>query len=99
MNPSRTFILRPVATSLLMLGVLLAGIVAYRQLPVSALARSRLSDDPDRDDVSGRQPRRDGVVGHGAARAAVRPDARPAADDVDEFDRAFDDHAAVRLSS
>jgi multidrug efflux pump len=37
MNPSRTFILRPVATSLLMSGVLLAGIVAFRQLPVSAL--------------------------------------------------------------
>src|SRR6201985_3322652 len=37
MNPSRIFILRPVATSLLMLGILLAGIVAYRQLPVSAL--------------------------------------------------------------
>jgi multidrug efflux pump len=37
MNPSRTFVLRPVATSLLMVGVLLAGVVAYRQLPVSAL--------------------------------------------------------------
>ena len=37
MNPSRTFILRPVATSLLMSGVLLAGVVAFRQLPVSAL--------------------------------------------------------------
>ena len=37
MNPSRTFILRPVATSLLMVGVLLVGLVAYRQLPVSAL--------------------------------------------------------------
>src|ERR1700720_2607799 len=37
MNPSRLFILRPVATSLLMTGILLAGIVAYRQLPVSAL--------------------------------------------------------------
>src|ERR1700729_146974 len=37
MSPSRTFILRPVATSLLMVGILLAGIVAYRQLPVSAL--------------------------------------------------------------
>src|SRR6266566_3664795 len=37
MNPSRLFILRPVATSLLMIGVLLVGIVAYRQLPVSAL--------------------------------------------------------------
>jgi multidrug efflux pump len=37
MNPSRIFILRPVATSLLMVGILLAGIVAFRQLPVSAL--------------------------------------------------------------
>jgi multidrug efflux pump len=37
MNPSRTFILRPVATSLLMVGVLLGGLVAYTQLPVSAL--------------------------------------------------------------
>jgi len=37
MSPSRIFILRPVATSLLMVGMLLVGIVAYRQLPVSAL--------------------------------------------------------------
>src|SRR5438874_5155440 len=37
MNPSRLFILRPVATSLLMIGLLLVGIAAYRQLPVSAL--------------------------------------------------------------
>src|SRR6201987_394552 len=37
MNPSRQFILRPVATSLLMAAILLAGAVAYRQLPVSAL--------------------------------------------------------------
>jgi multidrug efflux pump len=36
-NPSRIFILRPVATSLLMVAILLAGIVAYRELPVSAL--------------------------------------------------------------
>jgi multidrug efflux pump len=37
MSPSRPFILRPIATSLLMVGVLLAGIVAFRLLPVSAL--------------------------------------------------------------
>ncbi len=37
MNPSRPFILRPVATSLLMFAILLVGIVAYTQLPVSAL--------------------------------------------------------------
>ncbi|MDL2279739.1 MdtB/MuxB family multidrug efflux RND transporter permease subunit [Desulfovibrio sp. OttesenSCG-928-G11] len=36
-NPSRLFILRPVATSLLMAALLLAGILAYRNLPISAL--------------------------------------------------------------
>ena len=37
MSPSRPFILRPVATSLLMAAILLVGIVGYTQLPVSAL--------------------------------------------------------------
>src|SRR4249919_239592 len=37
MNPSRLFILRPVATSLLMAAILLVGILAYRFLPLSAL--------------------------------------------------------------
>src|SRR5215210_7525888 len=37
MNPSRIFILRPVATSLFMVAILLAGLVAYRVLPLSAL--------------------------------------------------------------
>jgi multidrug efflux pump len=37
MNPSRQFILRPVATTLFMAAILLSGIVAYRQLPQSAL--------------------------------------------------------------
>ena len=39
MNPSRLFILRPVATSLLMLAILLVGVVAYRILPLSALPK------------------------------------------------------------
>src|SRR5471032_2944346 len=37
MNPSRIFILRPVATTMLMVGVVLAGAAAYRLLPISAL--------------------------------------------------------------
>src|SRR5579863_6948884 len=37
MSISRPFILRPVATTLLMVGVLLVGWVAFRQLPISAL--------------------------------------------------------------
>src|ERR1700683_1918881 len=37
MDLSRLFILRPIATTLLMAAILLAGIVAFKQLPVSAL--------------------------------------------------------------
>jgi multidrug efflux pump len=37
MSPSRLFILRPVATTLLMAAIMLVGIVAYRFLPISAL--------------------------------------------------------------
>jgi multidrug efflux pump len=37
MNPSRLFILRPVATSLLMIAILLAGMASYTFLPISAL--------------------------------------------------------------
>ncbi len=37
MNPSKPFILRPVATTLLMVAILLTGAVGYRLLPVSAL--------------------------------------------------------------
>jgi len=37
MNPSRLFIMRPVATTLLMLAILLSGLLTYRILPISAL--------------------------------------------------------------
>ncbi len=37
MSPSRLFILRPVATTLSMVAILIAGLIAYRMLPVSAL--------------------------------------------------------------
>ncbi|MGA2500845.1 MAG: efflux RND transporter permease subunit, partial [Tepidisphaeraceae bacterium] len=37
MNPSQPFIMRPVATVLLMVAIILVGFVAYKQLPVSAL--------------------------------------------------------------
>ena len=37
MSPSRIFILRPVATTLLMAAIMIVGIVAYRFLPLSAL--------------------------------------------------------------
>src|SRR5437588_8521967 len=37
MNPSRTFVLRPVATSLLMIAIMLVGMAGLRYLPLSAL--------------------------------------------------------------
>src|ERR1700742_3744673 len=37
MNPSRIFVLRPVATTLLMVAILVVGLLAYMQLPLSAL--------------------------------------------------------------
>ena len=37
MNPSRTFVLRPVATALLMVAILVIGLASYTTLPVSAL--------------------------------------------------------------
>src|SRR5271165_5830863 len=37
MNPSRPYILRPIATSLLMAAILLVGIIGFRQLPIAAL--------------------------------------------------------------
>ncbi len=37
LNPSRPFIQRPIATSLLMAALLLVGIIGYKQLPISAL--------------------------------------------------------------
>ena len=37
MSPSQPFILRPVATTLLMIAIMLSGALAFRFLPVAAL--------------------------------------------------------------
>ena len=75
MSPSRLFILRPVATSLLMAAIMLVGMVAYRFLPLSALPEVDYPTIQVVDALSRRQPRRDDLVGHRAARSAARPDA------------------------
>ena len=56
-SPSRPFILRPVATSLLMAAILLAGFVAYPAAAGFRAAGSGLSDDPGRHVLSGRKSR------------------------------------------
>ena len=96
MNLSRPFALRPVATVLFMAAILLSGIVAYYQLPVSALAAGRLSHDPGAHVLSRRLTGRDGVVGHRSFGAAIRPGARAGANDVHQFRRLFRHHAAVQ---
>ena len=96
MSPSRPFILRPVATALLMAGLLLVGAVAYKQLPVSALPQVDYPTIQVIDVLSGREPGCDGVVGDGSARTAVRAGAGPEPDDVDQFVWQLGDHAAIR---
>ena len=59
-------------------------------------ARGRLSHHPGADVLSGREPRCDGVVGDGAAGAAVRAGARAQPDDLEQLVRKFGHHAAVR---
>ena len=43
MNPSRPFILRPVATTLMMIAIMLSGMLAFRFLPVAALLLALLA--------------------------------------------------------
>ena len=62
-------------------------------------AGGRLSDDPGPHVLSRRQPGRDGLVGHRAARAPVRPSAGPESDDLHQLRRQLGHHAAVRLST
>jgi len=64
MSPSRPFILRPVATTLLMVGVLLVGWVAFRQLPISALPQVDYRPFRCKRSIR-RKPRSHGIFGHG----------------------------------
>ena len=97
MNPSAPFILRPVATSLLMIAILLVGMSGYLYPAALGPAGSRLSHHPGADLPARRQSRRDDHVGHRAAGAPVRPDAGPEADVVGQSSAGvFGHHPAVR---
>ena len=63
MNLSEIFIRRPIATSLVMLGITVFGIVAYRALPVSDLPERRLPDAQRQRGSSGRRPGHHGFRG------------------------------------
>jgi len=93
MSPSRLFILRPVATFLLMLGVLLVGWVAFMQLPVSALPEV---DYPTIQVVTfypGADPE---VMASSVTSPLDRAGARIEPDDFHQFVWKLDHHVAVR---
>ena len=72
MNPSRIFIERPVATTLLTIAVAIAGIIAFTVLPVSPAAASGLPGDHGGRAVARREPGHHGVLRGDAAGAPVR---------------------------
>ena len=95
MNLSEPFIRRPVATTLLMIGVILVGMVAYEQAAGRGAAPGRLSDHPGGDLLSGRKPGSDDVLGDRAPGAPIRPGPRAQPDDLDQLGRRLGHHPAV----
>ena len=93
---SEIFIRRPVATTLLTIGIIFAGLLGYSQLPGLAAAAGRFSDHLGSGQHAGREPRHDGDLGRRAARASPRPDRRRQRDDVAEHAGLDPHHAAVR---
>jgi multidrug efflux pump len=95
MSPSRQFILRPVATTLLMAAILLVGIVAYVQLPVSALPEV---DYPTIEVVTFYPGASPDVVASSVTAPLERQFGqvpRTQSDDLNQFGRQFGHHDAV----
>ena len=99
MSPSRLFILRPVATTLLMVGVLLVGWVAFMQLPVSALPEV---DYPTIQVVTFYPGADPDVMASSVTSPLERQFGQvpgPEPDDLHQFIWQFSHHAAVRTRS
>ena len=96
MNVSETYIRRPIATSLMMLGLLVFGAATYTLLPVSALPNVDFPTITVSATPAGRQPGDHGLLGRHPARAAVRRHPRPRLDELDQRARRDRDHPAVR---
>ena len=92
MNLSTPFIERPVATTLLTIGVALAGMFAFFQLPVSPLPQVDFPTISVHRADAGRQPRDDGDDRGDAAGTPSRPHRRRHRDDLVE-------HASARPAS
>ena len=81
---SAPFIRYPIATSLLMVGVLFVGIVAYPKLPVAPLPQVDFPTIQVSAQLPGASPRDDGLLGGAAARDAIRADSRRLGNDLDQ---------------
>ena len=88
MSLSELFIRRPITTTLIMLGIGVFGVMAYRRLPVSDLPERRFPDHPGPGQPAGSQPGNDGRFGRHAAGEAVLDGRRSGFDDVDQSPRA-----------
>ncbi len=97
MGPSRIFILRPVATALFMVAIVLAGLLGFHLLSLSALPEVDYPTIQVTHAVSGRQPGGDEPDGDRAARTPVRRDARPVPDGIDQFGGRLGRDAAIRV--
>ena len=95
-NISAPFIHRPIATALLMVGLLLCGLVTYRLLPVAALPNVNYPDDPGISATARRRPANDGILGGNPARAAALANSRRYAADFVECAWLHPAHHPVR---
>ena len=93
---SELFIRRPVATTLLTIGIALAGLLAFAQLPVSPLPQVDFPNISVSATMPGAQPRQHGVRRRRAAGAPSRADRRRQRDDLDELARLDAHPAAIR---
>ena len=94
---SELFIRRPVATTLLTIGIALAGAARLHPAAGVAAAAGRFPDDLGvRRSMPGASPDTMATLGRRAARAPSRPDRRRHRDDLDELARHDAHHAAVR---
>jgi multidrug efflux pump subunit AcrB len=92
MNTSAPFIQRPIATALVMVGLLVSGLVAYPLLPVASLPNVNYPTLTVTAQLPGADPQ---TIAETVTGAAVRRDPRPYADDVGECARLRADHPAV----
>ena len=99
MNISAPFIARPVATTLLTIGIALAGIFAFFKLPVSPLPQVDFPTISVQATLPGASPETVASSRRRAAGTPPRPNCRCDRDDIHQFGGVGPDRAAVRPGS